>query len=114
MSKNNKTSLGVDENIEGFLTYLLLWITGIVFLVVEKDNKFVRFHAMQSTITFLGLTILDLIFLYVPLIGRALTVIVDITILITWLICMIEAYLGEKFKLPVIGDLSEELLKKIK
>jgi len=54
--------LGSDENVEALLTYVLGWITGIVFLILEKNSKFVRFHAMQSTITFLGLTILSFYF----------------------------------------------------
>jgi len=45
-----KTSLGLDENIEGALCYVLGWLTGIVFFVLEKDNRFVKFHAMQSIV----------------------------------------------------------------
>ena len=45
-----KTSTGLDENVAGLLCYILGWITGIVFLVIEPDNKFVRFHALQSII----------------------------------------------------------------
>ena len=62
MKNMEKTSLGLDENVEALLSYILGWVTGIVFLVIEKNSKFVRFHAMQSTITFLGFTVLSFIF----------------------------------------------------
>jgi len=57
-----KTSMNLEENMEGAFCYLLLWISGIVLYVVEKDNKFVRFHAMQSILVFLPLTIVGWIF----------------------------------------------------
>ncbi len=53
------TSLDLSENVEAALSYLLLWLSGILFLVLEKKNKFVKFHAMQSVITFLPLTIIS-------------------------------------------------------
>jgi len=115
--KNKKTSVGLDENIEALLTYLVGWITGIVFLVIEKNSKFVRFHAMQSTITFLGFTVLSLILTplsFIPFIGILLTAInwiIGIVALITWIVCMLKAHQGEKFKLPVVGDMAEKYLK---
>ena len=56
------TKLGLDENIEAALCYVFFWITGIVFLIVEDQNKFVRFHAMQSIVVFLPLWILGIVF----------------------------------------------------
>jgi len=53
-----KTSLDLDENMAGLLCYIGGWITGIIFLVLEKENKFVRFHALQSLLTFLPLSVL--------------------------------------------------------
>ena len=47
-----KTSTGLTENVAGLLCYILGWITGIIFLILEPDNKFVRFHAIQSIIVF--------------------------------------------------------------
>lgn len=58
MENKSKTALGIDENIEGLLCYVLGFLTGILFLVLEKDNKFVRFHAMQSIVTFLALFVI--------------------------------------------------------
>ena len=45
MEKTNKTSLGLEENVAGLLTYVLGWLTGLIFLLAEKKSKFVRFHA---------------------------------------------------------------------
>lgn len=60
MENTEKTSSELDENVEGSLSYVLGWITGIVFSMIEKKSEFVRFHAMQSTITFLRFTILSI------------------------------------------------------
>jgi uncharacterized membrane protein len=103
-----KSSTGLEENLAAALTYLLGFITGIVFLVIEKDSKFVRFHAMQSTITFVGLWILSVVVWTVPLIGWAIGLLLLPVTLILWLILMFKAYQGEKFKLPGIGEIAEQ------
>ncbi|WP_342305923.1 hypothetical protein [Methanolobus sp. ZRKC5] len=53
----SKTKIGVNENIAGVIAYILGWITGLILLFVEKENKFVRFHAAQSTVLSAGLFI---------------------------------------------------------
>lgn len=114
-----KTSSGMDEKIEGALCYLLGWLTGIVFYIVEKDNKFVKFHAMQSILTFLPLNILWIIFgggmafggLFIWGIWAVLMWIswlILLIIFILWLVLMLKAYQGEKYKLPVVGDIAEK------
>ena len=102
-----KTSLGLDENVAGLLCYLAVWITGIVFLVLEKDNKFVRFHALQSLLTFLPLSIVGWLLGWIPLLGWAFAALVGILTVILWLILMFKAYQGRKYKLPVVGDIAE-------
>lgn len=106
--KEEKTSLGLQENIEALLCYLFTWITGIIFFLLEKKSKFVKFHAMQSIITFLGLTIISLIFGWIPIIGWAITGLIGLISLILWIILMIEAYRGEKYKLPLVGEIAEK------
>ena len=54
LSGLDKSSTGLDPNLAAALAYLLGFLTGILFLVIEKDSKFVRFHALQSTMVFLG------------------------------------------------------------
>ncbi|ASI98799.1 DUF4870 domain-containing protein [Thermococcus celer] len=108
-----KTSLGLDENVEGLLAYLLFWVTGIIFLVLEKESDFVRFHAMQSTITFLGLMVLSYIFAIIPIIGGILSYLLWLLGLVLWILGMLKAYQGERYKFPLVGDLAEQWLEKV-
>ena len=64
-----KATFGLDENIASALTYVLGFLTGIIFFLMEKENKTVRFHAMQSIITFLGLTIVYCYPSIIPFLG---------------------------------------------
>ena len=107
-NKTTKTALGISENIEGLLCYALGFITGIVFLVLEKENKFVRFHAMQSLATFLPLCIISIVVGIVPFIGPIISILITPLGLILWLLLMCKAFKGERFKLPVVGDFAEK------
>jgi len=102
------TSLGLQPNIAALLCYILGIITGILFFVLEKDNKFVRFHAMQSIVVFGFLLVLHAILAVIPGIGWALMPIVGVVSLILWILLMIKAFQGEYFKLPVAGDIAEK------
>jgi uncharacterized membrane protein len=109
-----KTKLGLEENIEAMLCYVLGWITGILFLLLEKESEFVRFHAAQSTVTFLGFTVVSVIIgqlSAIPLIGLMFMIInalIAIFACIVWLVCMIKAFQGERFKLPIVGNIVEK------
>jgi uncharacterized membrane protein len=107
MKEKERSSTGLDENVAGFLCYLFGFVTGIVFLVVEKESRFVKFHAMQSTITFLGLFIISMIIGWIPIIGL-LVYPIWILSLILWLILMIKALRGERYSLPIVGKMAEE------
>ncbi|HUL23046.1 MAG TPA: DUF4870 domain-containing protein [Thermodesulfobacteriota bacterium] len=104
MEEKGKSSTGLDENVAGFFCYLLGFITGIVFLVVEKESGFVKFHARQSTITFLGLLVLMIVIGWIPV----LNILIFVLSLILWLILMVKALRGEKYRLPIVGRLAEE------
>jgi uncharacterized membrane protein len=103
-----KCSTGMQPNLAALLCYLFGVITGIIFYIIEKENKFVRFHAMQSIITFGALFVLQMLLMVIPLIGWVLMPIVGIVSLILWVILMIKAYKGETFKLPFVGDIAEK------
>lgn len=107
MEEKEKSSTGLDENVAGFLCYLFGFITGIVFLVVEKKSNFVRFHAMQSTITFLSLFVISFIVGMIPIIGL-LAYLLWILGLILWLLLMVKALQGERYSLPIVGKMAEE------
>jgi uncharacterized membrane protein len=113
------TQSGLTENMAGLLCYLVGWLTGIIFLVIDK-RPFVKFHAAQSVVVFGALNVLQILFggwgigwgllsgswgiWYLARLVSALT-------LILWLFLMIKAFQGERFKLPVAGDLAESLAK---
>ncbi len=103
MEERQKSSTGLDENVAGFLCYLFGFITGIVFLVVEKESRFVKFHAMQSTITFLGLFVIILLFGGIPVLGAF----IFFFTLILWLVLMIKALQGKRYLLPIVGKMAE-------
>lgn len=106
-----KTETGINENLEGLLCYLLGWLTGIIFYIIEAKNKFVRFHAIQSILVFLPLSVILFIVGFIPFIGWILSIIIGIIIFILWIVLMFKAYKGEKFKLPVVGDIAENKTK---
>jgi uncharacterized membrane protein len=107
MEEKARSSTGLEENVAGFLCYLFGFITGIVFLVVEKESRFVKFHAMQSTITFLSLFVISLVLGFIPIIGL-LVYPIWILSLILWLLLMIKALRGERYVLPIVGKMAEE------
>jgi len=107
------TSTGLDRNLGGLLTYLFGPITGIIFLIVEKKSPFIRFHAMQSTVTFGALLIINVIATALPMIGLLISMLVAPIALILWIVLMYKAFQGERFKLPVLGDWAEQLLPKL-
>lgn len=104
-----------NENLMGALTYVLGVITGVIFLLVEKKSTFVRFHAMQSTIFFGGVLLINiaLSYIYIPVLGGIASMLIGIVSLIAWVVLIVKALQGEKYKLPYIGDLAEQQLKKI-
>lgn len=103
---------GLDPKVSSLLAYLLWIVGGIVFYAISKDS-YVRFHAMQSILFSVATAIIYTIF-------RVLTIIpilwvfgwvgflVDLGIAALWIILMIKAYQGEKYKLPIIGDMAEK------
>ncbi len=103
-----KTSTGMQPNLEALLCYLLGVITGIVFYIVEKDNKFVRFHAMQSIVTFGAIWVASFVLGFIPVLGWIVAGLLGLVSLVLWIVLMIKAFQGEKFKLPVAGDIAEQ------
>jgi uncharacterized membrane protein len=106
-----KTSTGLDANLAAALTYLVGFVTGIIFLLVEKENRFVRFHAMQSTLTFASIVGIDILLQVVPLLGALVVLFLVIPAsAILWLFLMFKAYQGEEYVLPIIGPIAAERL----
>jgi len=107
----NKTN---NENLMGAASYLLGFITGIIFLIVEKESKFVRFHAMQSTILFAGIFVANIVLGFIPILGWLVGVILSFASFIFWIICMWKAFQGEMYEVPFVGNLAKQQLAKMK
>jgi uncharacterized membrane protein len=111
------------ENIAGLLCYSLGWITGLIFYFVDK-RPFVRFHAAQSIVTFAGLHIisfaLGIIFGVSLLVsgvagfslGSALYSLIGLVGFVLWILLMIKAYQGERFRVPIAADLADKIFGK--
>ena len=123
-----KATFGLEENIASALCYILGWLTGIIFFLVEKDNKTVRFHAMQAILTFLPLSVLYWIlgWIYSMMVFSAggyygavgmwgilsiISLLIALIMLLLWLFLMYKAYKGEKFLVPVVGAIAEGQVK---
>lgn len=106
-----------NEKLMGAVAYLGWWVTGLILLLVEKKNSFVRFHAMQSVVLFGAITLLFVVFGIVPIIGWIVGLLISPVIwlvaFVLWLVLMWKAYNGEKYKLPYFGDLAEKQLAKL-
>ena len=126
-----KSSTGLDENVAALLSYIFGWISGLIFFLMEKESRLVRFHAMQSILlnaTFIVLLIALYIAWAVVVIVLAmisdvlasiggllfglLILVFFIAILIAWVMCLIKAYGQQYFKLPIIGNFAEKFSQK--
>ncbi len=103
-----------NENLMAALSYLLFFVSGIIFLILEKNNRFVRFHAMQSTLTFSVIFIVIVLLSFVPVVGLVVNAIVYAVAVVVWIILMLKAFAGEYYKLPYFGNLAENQLKRLK
>ncbi|MFC1911934.1 DUF4870 domain-containing protein [Chloroflexota bacterium] len=103
-----KSSTGLTENVAGLLCYVLGWISGLVFVLIEQENKFVRFHAIQSIYVFGILNLAAIVLGWIPIIGGVIAWILWVVMVILWIILMIKAYRGVKFMLPWAGNWAEK------
>jgi len=109
---------GLSPNVAGALAYLLGPITGIIFLVIEKNDRFVRFHAMQSTVLwvawFIASIVLSVLSGAIPVIGwifgLLLSIVMTIGGVILWLLLMFKAYQGQEWELPWVGQFARKQL----
>jgi uncharacterized membrane protein len=112
--KNQKqSSTGMDENVAGLLTYVLGLFTGILFLILEKKSRFVKFHAMQSILVSAVLILLNMILGFIPIIGWLVSILVAPLSFILWLFLMFQAYKGKWYKLPYLGDIADKQIDSI-
>ena len=116
------TSTGLKPNIAGLLCYVGIWVTGIIFLIIETKNKTVRFHAMQSLVVFGILQIITLIGSGIRgsarspgqwVAGNVIFWIFEIIIIVLWILLMYRTYRGQLYKVPWAGNFAEKMLAKL-
>jgi uncharacterized membrane protein len=98
---------GMAENVASGLSYVLTWLTGLIFFLVDKRPE-VRFHAMQSIAYGVLWTLIAVVRPYTPGPIGALLGIVLFALFVGWIVLMIQGFQGKHFKLPVIGDFAEQ------
>ena len=112
VSPFERTSMGMKARTAGVLCYLFSWVGGLIFFLLERDNRFVRFHAVQSILFFGSISILEWFFSYFPYAFFGLGGVVGLLGFIGWIVLMVAAHRGRYYKLPVIGDFAEQLVSR--
>lgn len=114
---------GMSENVAGLLCYLFGWVTGLIFYLIDK-RPFVRFHAAQSIVVFGGLHIVSIVlgmFFGVGILthgwtglgaGVMLYRLLHLLAFILWILLMVKAYQGERFRVPFAADLADQIFGK--
>jgi uncharacterized membrane protein len=100
---------GLSDNAAGALAYVTI-IPAIIFLIVEPFNKnsYVKFHAWQSIFLGIAAVAIDVVLTVIPIIGWILLPLVGLAFLAIWIIVLLKASKGERYKLPFIGNLAEK------
>ncbi len=122
--ENGKTALGLDKNVGSLLCYLpvcgINLIYSIIVIVTDKENRDVRFHAFQSLLLVVVAVVAGVAIGIIAGVAAAMqsTILALLVFLIqlvfvfgilgALIYCMIKAYQGQQFKLPVIGDMAEK------
>ncbi len=111
---------GLQENVTGLLCYIAGWVSGLIFLLIDK-RPFVRFHAVQSIgfnigiVVFylaVGFSVVLLHFLHLGILALAIYPLLALAVFGAWVFLMYKAYQHEKFMLPVIGNIAEGMAGK--
>ena len=129
--QTTKSSTGLDENVAALLSYVFGWVSGLIFFLIEKDSRLVRFHAMQSIlfnvliavvaiVLWIVMFVLFLVSTQLPgvvgtlisLIATLVWLVFSVGLLIAWIMCLVKAFQSQYFKLPVIGNFAEKFSTK--
>ena len=106
------SSTGLDPKVAGLLCYLLSFVTGIIFLIIEKQSYFVKYHAMQSIVIFGGLTAINIVLSFIPVIGWLAAFIITPLSFILWIALMLLALQGRTIRIPGISDFVEQQVRR--
>jgi uncharacterized membrane protein len=116
------SSSDLDPRLAGLLAYLIPPITGIVFLLAEKKNEVVRWHAAQSTVfgiawivAWVVITVFGTVLsAAVPILGAIVAAFIWLVLVvgafILWLVCLIKGYSGEKWRMPMLAQFADRVV----
>ena len=104
---DGKSALGLSPNAAAALAYVFGFISGLIIFILEKDNRYVRLHAMQSVILSVVFLVTGVIAGFIPFLGPVLGIIISIVSLICWVIGIVKAAQGEYYRFPVVGEYAE-------
>ena len=115
------SSTGLQPNVAGALSYLLGIITGVLFLVIEKENRFVRFHAAQSIVISIAmialsiaLSILGSVLAFIPVLGWIVALLLSLVLgfgsFVLWLFLMWQAFQGKEWEAPIVGAYARRMM----
>lgn len=131
-----QSGTGVDPKVAAALSYI--WIVGVIFFFIEKENRFVRFHALQSILFGIANSVIMFVLVVVAVIltfafgiggaivGGGLGLVIHMLVWVIWLVfwlfvlaflvglvfAAVKAYQGKMFKLPIIGNIAEKSVNK--
>ena len=108
----SQSSTGLPENLANFIAYLFGWVSGLLILLVEKENQAVRYHGAQSVTVFGALTALNLLLPFLPAVGPLLLGLVAPISMLLWIGLMAMSLLGSAPRLPVVEGFALQLLQK--
>jgi uncharacterized membrane protein len=129
--QTTKSSTGLDENIAALLSYIFGWVSGLIFFLIEKNSRLVRFHAMQAILlgatAAVGAIVLWVLWILVTVVLAQIADILGtlaglvigllifafyLAVLVGWIVCLIKSYQGQYYKLPILGNFAEKFSTK--
>ena len=125
--QSGKSSTGLDENVASLIAYIAGWVSGLIFFLIEKNSRLVRFHAMQSILLNVLYIVVAIVFGIIisilvvvlgmisnslaaiaSLLSGLLWLVLIVGIVVVWVLCLVKAYQGVMYKLPIIGEYAEK------
>ena len=104
-----KSSTGLEPNVAGVLCYVCGWLSGLIFLLLEKDSEFVKFHARQSLALFGVLTVIAMGAPFIPFLGGLIATLTSVVTFVAWIAMIVFAAQGKQVSVPVISELADQL-----
>ena len=125
--QSGKSSTGLDENVASLIAYIAGWVSGLIFFLIEKNSRLVRFNAMQSILLNVLYIVVAIVFGIIisilvvvlgmisnslaaiaSLLSGLLWLVLIVGIVVVWVLCLVKAYQGVMYKLPIIGEYAEK------